>query len=374
MPFCGSCGIALDAGDQFCAGCGAPVDHAAGPQAVPLPIRSGSTSTPLRRGLSRRLVWGVAPLAVAVGAAVAGLVLANRPPSHRPGEAAAATTTPSAATSTTQSPAATTTRPTGSLGSGSRPADVTASDPPGLLDALETAMGSAYPRSELRFTYTTDGNNPDWLFWTVQGAPGYQSQVQPAAGFAHLDGSGWAIWGPGTTQVGCTAHGSQPAVPSSVIAAFGQSCESNPNAQAGVTTGYASYTNARFGFSTDYPTVLVAQPVAPDGSGASWQSPDGNVTFGVSAVNNSMGWSVQQDEAEAATTMTVTYHKVVGDVMALTGTRDNGQTYVYARDAVGSGSIDSMYFEFPANQISAWGPVLSHVIQSFRPGDVTGPH
>lgn len=373
MAFCGSCGLAVNDSDQFCARCGAPVDTAPPPQAPVWPLPSGPTQTlPLAgRRPSRRLVSGLVSLVVVVVAAVVAIILGSHSSPHQRLQAATATTTqPAAVTMTEPSNATTTQRP----GSSSKFSDVTASQPARLLGALDTAVGPAYPPDELSFTYSSDPNDSTWLFWRVQGASGYQSQVQPAGGFAHLAGSSWKIWGPGTNQVGCSAHGSQGAVPSSVISALGQSCGPNSDTASGSTSGYGSYTNTRFGFSTDYPTVLVAEPPAQDGSGTSWKSSDGTVLFLVSGENNSMGWSSQQDEVAMAKTIQVTYHKIVGDIMTLNGTRNNGQTYVYERDVVGSGSIDSMHWEFPANQISTWGPILSQVIQSFRPGDITGSY
>lgn len=114
MPFCGSCGLAVDDSDRFCAGCGAPVEREAVPRAPSSSFPSDPTRTPPLAGKSRprRLVWGLASLTAVVIAAVAAVVLADSPSSsHAPLAAVDATTTASPSATIVQPAAATTTEP-----------------------------------------------------------------------------------------------------------------------------------------------------------------------------------------------------------------------------------------------------------------------
>lgn len=85
-------------------------------------------------------------------------------------------------------------------------------------------VGTAIPTDELRFTYSPDPHDTSWVEWAVQGAPGYESTVPPASGFAHQIVSRWDVWGPGTYTVGCSGNGSLGPVPASVLGAFGVTC------------------------------------------------------------------------------------------------------------------------------------------------------
>jgi hypothetical protein len=96
--------------------------------------------------------------------------------------------------------------------------------PPGLLVALRKAVGSTFPVDELVFSYKVDHDSSSWVFWQVQGAPGYQTTVQPGSGFAHRTSTGWRVWGPGTNAVGCSAQRGLGPVPTTVLRAFGETC------------------------------------------------------------------------------------------------------------------------------------------------------
>lgn len=421
MPLCRRCGRSAAAGDRFCVACGARLDPVV-PLSEPLPAPPPGTAptgearlaqaatgdapprSESQRGEAPALERGsrilravrahgllaalVAPALVAV--AVAGAVVATRGSSSPAAEStqnAAAQSAPSTTTqpvpsatsrpapTTTTEPVTTTTTTTTTTAQPPSSAvprfqPVTASTPPGLLAALGTAVGSAYPANELVFTYEPDLADSGWLEWEVQGAPGYQQDVQQAAGFAHGTGTGWEVWGPGTDMVGCTGQGTLGPVPASVLAAFGVSCGSSAPAVA----SYQTYTNPRFGYATLWPSSFVAQPLAQDGSGESWKSPDGKVLVGASGFNNDASWSPRRDEAVESRGVDVTYSSIDGDVVTVSGYRNGGTTVVFTRDVVGSGSIDSLYWLYPASEAAEWGPVVTRTAQAFRPGDVTTGH
>lgn len=336
--FCGYCGSVVDGRDRFCAACSGPVDDPAAAEPGDADVLQGPTSLPPLARAGRRGRRRAAALLTAAVLAAAASILVLDVTNGSP---------PSRSRST-----------------------VTASRPAGLLRALASAVGSSVPVGELRFSYSSDPNDSTWVSWRVTGAPGYRTSVQAAGGYAHLTGSHWAVWGPGTDAVGCSPEGSQGAVPSTVRAAFGQSCGS----PGGSSVEYLTYTNARFGFTSLYPTALVAQPIAQDGGGASWASSDKTVLFAVGGYDNAASISPQQDEANDAMAVTVTSHSISGDVVTVSGYENGGRTVVYERDVVGPGSVDTFYWSYPSSEQSTWTPVVGHTAQSFRPGDVAASH
>jgi len=58
----------------------------------------------------------------------------------------------------------------------------------------------------------------------------------------------------------------------------------------------------------------------------------------------------------------------------VSGYKNNGRIIVYQRDVVGSGSIDTLYWTYPASQKAQWNAAVTLTALTFQPGDVTTPH
>jgi hypothetical protein len=65
---------------------------------------------------------------------------------------------------------------------------------------------------------------------------------------------------------------------------------------------------------------------------------------------------------------------ISGNVVTVSGYKDNGQTIAYQRDVVGPGAIDTLYWSYPADQKKRWDAAVTLTAMTFRPGDVTTSH
>lgn len=169
----------------------------------------------------------------------------------------------------------------------------------------------------------------------------------------------------------------RPSVPGSSAAlapGFPSSSPPPVSSQGDAAPGYASYTNPRYGFTALWPSFLRAQPPPTDGDGQAWASPDGRVVLSAYGANNVFSYSPVQDEAADAHGISVTYSAISGNVVTVSGFKDNGSTIVYQRDVVGPGAIDTLYWTYPATQKAQWDAAISLTSLAFQPGDVTTSH
>jgi serine/threonine protein kinase len=148
----------------------------------------------------------------------------------------------------------------------------------------------------------------------------------------------------------------------------------SPGSQGNATPGYNGYANPRYGFTTLWPSSFRAQPPPEDGDGQAWTSPDGQVQLSAYGANNVLNYSPEQDEAADASALSVVYSNISGDIVTVSGYENNGRTIVYQRDVVGSGSIDTLYWSYPANQKAQWNAAVTLTALEFQPGNVTTPH
>jgi hypothetical protein len=138
--------------------------------------------------------------------------------------------------------------------------------------------------------------------------------------------------------------------------------------------GYNQYANPRYRFAVLWPATFSAQPPPADGDGQAWAGPGGQVLLSAYGANNILGYSPKQDEAAVASRLSAVYTNIDGNVVTVSGYKDNGQTIVYERDVVGRGAIDTLYWSYPANQKGQWDAAVTRTALTFRPGDVTTAH
>ena len=140
------------------------------------------------------------------------------------------------------------------------------------------------------------------------------------------------------------------------------------------TPGYDEYANPRYGFTTLWPLSFSAQPQPEDGDGQTWTSPDGQVLLAAYGTNNVLNYSPGQDEAADARLLSVVYVNISGDIVTVSGYKNNGRTIVYQRDVVGPGSIDTLYWSYPTDQKAQWDAAVTQTALTFQPGDITTAH
>src|SRR5690242_17083144 len=126
-----------------------------------------------------------------------------------------------------------------------------------------------------------------------------------------------------------------PSPPLSPSPSISPSSPSPGNAPS-IPAGYDQYTNARYGFTTLWPSSLQIQAQPADNDGQKWASPDGLVQMLAFGSNNIRNYSPRQDEAAAAQGMSVTYANVSGNMVTVSGYMNNRQTIIYRRDVVGA--------------------------------------
>ncbi len=147
-----------------------------------------------------------------------------------------------------------------------------------------------------------------------------------------------------------------------------------PGCRGSATPGYDEYANPRYGFTTLWPSSFRAQPQPEDGDGQAWTSPGGQVLLTAYGTNNVLNYSPEQDEAVDARLLSVVYVNISGDIVTVSGYKNNGRTIVYQRDVVGPGSIDTLYWSYPTNQKAQWDAAVTRTALTFQPGNVTKTH
>jgi serine/threonine protein kinase len=162
--------------------------------------------------------------------------------------------------------------------------------------------------------------------------------------------------------------------PSAPVPASSLPPSSSPGSRKSTTPGYDEYANSRYGFTALWPSSFRAQAQPEDGDGQVWTSPDGQVLLTAYGTNNVLNYSPEQDEAADARLLSATYVNISGDIVTVSGYKDNGRTIVYERDVVGPGSIDTLYWSYPANQKAQWNAAVTQTALTFQPGNVTTTH
>ncbi|HEY6313577.1 MAG TPA: serine/threonine-protein kinase [Streptosporangiaceae bacterium] len=148
----------------------------------------------------------------------------------------------------------------------------------------------------------------------------------------------------------------------------------SPSSRGSAPPGYNEYANPRYGFTALRPSSFRAQPPPEDGDGQAWTSPDGQVLLAAYGTNNVLNYSPEQDEAADARLLSVVYVNISGDIVTVSGYTNNGRTIVYQRDVVGPGSIDTLYWSYPANQKAQLDTAVTQTALTFQPGNVTTAH
>ena len=173
-----------------------------------------------------------------------------------------------------------------------------------------------------------------------------------------------------SSVVPTTSGSASPASPPPSPAPASPSASNSPR----IPAGYDQYTNARYGFTTLWPSSLQIQAQPADNDGQKWASPDGQVQMLAFGSNNIRNYSPRQDEAAAAQGISLAYANVSGNVVTVSGYTNNRQTIIYRRDVVGPGAIDTLYWSYPASQKTKWDAAVTLTALSFRPGNLDTAH
>lgn len=219
------------------------------------------------------------------------------------------------------------------------------------------AIGSSLPRAALI-------GSAGLLLVSCSAGHAPAAQPSPSTGFS--------------SSVSPSPASPSPAKPSPSPAVSSPSPSASSPGTAGspgtVPAGYSEYTNPRFGFATFWPSSFTAQPPPVDGDGLAWASPDGLAELTAYGSNNVLNESPRQDESADSRGLSVVYTDITGNIVTVSGYKDNGRIIVYQRDVVGPGSIDTLYWRYPTSQKTRWDATVTLTAHAFRPGNVTTGH
>lgn len=142
-----------------------------------------------------------------------------------------------------------------------------------------------------------------------------------------------------------------------VAAAFGQA-------------KYSTYSNARFGYSIQYPMdLLEMQGEADNGDGATFISKDSSAEMRVWGQNNALNRSVRDEYAEAlkrAGTI-FTYKSLLKNGFAVSGTSGDKIYYQKTLYRPGKGGVFYTFtIEYPAAERAKYDAAVQRIVKSFK--------
>lgn len=143
------------------------------------------------------------------------------------------------------------------------------------------------------------------------------------------------------------------------------------NRQQHARTAYATYVNARFGFSVRYPRSLKLEPPPTNGDGRGFFTKDG-FKMAVWGSNNVFDDTL----ASAMSTMRredfdhVTYQASGRNWFVLSGGK--GKKIVYEKMYVGKGRTNTLSISYPVALKASYNQVVTTISTSFKPGNLAG--
>jgi len=139
--------------------------------------------------------------------------------------------------------------------------------------------------------------------------------------------------------------------------------QSPPTATA--APGYTNYTNARFGYSIEYPSTFAITTVPTDDDGRVFTSLDGTATLTVWAEYNVDGWNVASKSAAVSAGNNVSYAAHGSDWFIASWVDANNQI-VYHKEYVQADVIYGMLFTCQQKDKPTYEAVITHLEKTFR--------
>ena len=137
---------------------------------------------------------------------------------------------------------------------------------------------------------------------------------------------------------------------------------------------YFRYTNARYGYSIDYPSLFSPGAPPTNNDGRAFRSRDGRSSLTVYGTNNALNQGL--DEAYHVLLRekgrNVTYKASDGNWFVVSW-RERGLIF-YQKVYHGPGSCNGFVLSYPASQRTRFDPIVARLAGSFRPGDLGRSH
>ncbi len=135
---------------------------------------------------------------------------------------------------------------------------------------------------------------------------------------------------------------------------------------------YATYVNARYGFSVRYPRSLKMEPPPEIGDGRSFDARDGfkmdvwGSNIDVDFHNDTLKGNLTQARHEDFTH--VTYQATGRNWYVLSGTK--GDKIVYEKTYLGKGSLNTLSISYPVKLKAKYNKIVTTISASFKPGNL----
>ena len=143
------------------------------------------------------------------------------------------------------------------------------------------------------------------------------------------------------------------------------------NATAPAQTRWATYANARFGTTADYPADLFTKrdPPPENGDGVRMHTADGRATLTIHG-----GYNVENDTPKSyferlVDKTGVTYKKITKTYYAASGTRGGDIFYERCNFRPGDrATVDCFEITYPASEKARWDGIVTRISKSLRAG------
>jgi eukaryotic-like serine/threonine-protein kinase len=234
---------------------------------------------------------------------------------------------------------------------------------------------------------------------TVEGYPTRQVSMDAAempGGGGHVPASTFGFTAAGAEfeilwyDLGCaTAAGSESTVLPyaelndlllpKFLTMLGKSAAPSPSSsKPGQSGAEATYTNPRFGFTTQVPPGYTALKWTPENGEGMTYSDDSTGTMLYVWGTNSGGTSPADKLAELVASLEgnggrVTFSSADSEGYTVSGYQGDGKIY-YEHESIGTGSTAGLRWVYPADQKTALDKLVTDTVRTFKPGDLSQPH
>ncbi len=135
-------------------------------------------------------------------------------------------------------------------------------------------------------------------------------------------------------------------------------------------TYYESYQNTRFGFRVKYPEDFTQMPKPANNDGREFKSKDRNFSLLVYGSNYIEGFESQGEYEFALDNFDeITYDKKGKNWFVLSGYK--GNKIIYQKTFYGKGCSNTVYMEYPSSDKTKYDDIVTSIVRSFKPGDLT---
>ncbi|MGV8983893.1 hypothetical protein [Clostridium sp.] len=136
---------------------------------------------------------------------------------------------------------------------------------------------------------------------------------------------------------------------------------------------YKQYTNDRYWFSIEYPSIFITKPLPDNGDGIGLSTTDENTELTIAGINNVLNEttvSIYNDLLKEH--RNASYKKHEDNWMVVSWLE--GDKIVYEKRVVGNGSINTFIIKYPSNQNDYYSPIISHLNSTFDTPQIDTGH